>query len=71
MRLIVDRFEGEYAVCEDENKNMVSILKAELPEDAQEGSVLQVNDGSVTVDREETDNRKRRIKGKMDGMWDK
>ena len=34
MRLVIDRFEGAYAVCEDENKNIVNILKARLPKDA-------------------------------------
>lgn len=71
MRLIIDRFEGAYAVCEDENKNMVNILKAKLPKDAEEGSVLRLTDESIVIDRSETDYRGKRIKEKMDGLWDK
>lgn len=71
MRLIIDRFEGTYAVCEDENKNIVSIPKEELPKDAEEGSVLKITDESIAVDHSETYNREKRIREKMDGMWDK
>lgn len=71
MRLIIDRFEGVYAVCEDDNGNMVNVLKANLPEGAKEGSVLQVADGMITVDHDETNNRKERIKEKMNSLWEK
>lgn len=71
MRLIIDRFEDAYAVCEDENKNMVNVLKAKLPEDAKEGSILIMTYESIIVDHKETDCRKKKIKEKMDGMWDK
>lgn len=71
MRLIIDRFEGAYAVCEDENKNMVNILKTEIPKNAKEGSVLEMTGESITVNYNETDCRKKKIKGKMDSMWDK
>lgn len=71
MRLIIDRFEGEHAVCEDENRNMINILKSELPKGAFEGSVLDVKDGMIIVDHIETINREKRIKEKMAGMWDK
>ena len=70
MRLIIDRFEGDYAVCEDENKNMVNVLKAKLPKDAEEGSVLETTDVLIIVDHKETDRIKKRIKEKMNGMWD-
>lgn len=70
MRLVIDRFEGAYAVCEDENKNMVAVLKTKLPEDAKEGSVLKTAGESIIVDQAETNYIKKRIKEKMDAMWD-
>lgn len=27
MKLIIDRFEGKYVICEDEDCNMINILK--------------------------------------------
>jgi hypothetical protein len=71
MRLIVDRFEGSYAVCEDEEKNMVSILKAELPDDAKEGSVLICDNGIIYVDNAQTAERAEKIKKLMDDLWEK
>lgn len=71
VKLIIDRFEGDYAVCEDENKNIVSVLKAKLPKYAEEGSALEITDGFITVDQKETACRKKIIKEKMDGLWDK
>ncbi|NLX71414.1 MAG: DUF3006 domain-containing protein [Clostridiales bacterium] len=70
MRLIIDRFEGDYAVCEDENMNMVNIEKTKLPEDAREGFVLIVQGGRIKIDYDETAERKKRIKEKMDSIWD-
>jgi len=40
MRLIVDRFEGDFAVCENENKEMINVCRSELPADVKEGDVL-------------------------------
>ncbi len=40
MKLIIDRFEGDYAVCEREDKTMMDIERSKLPEGVKEGSVL-------------------------------
>ena len=51
MFYIVDRFEGNYAVCECEDKKMVDIPKSELPQGVKEGSKIEkVSDGYVLVD---------------------
>lgn len=70
MRLIIDRFEGSYAVCEDENKNMLSIPRSKLPIGINEGSVLIASESGITVDYEETAQRAERIKKKMDGLFE-
>ncbi len=41
--LVLDRFEGDFAVCEDLNLNMVNIHKELIPIDAPEGAVLLVD----------------------------
>ena len=55
MRVIIDRFEAEYAVVELEDGSMALMATKLLP-GAKEGDVVL-----ITVDREETARRKRLI----------
>ncbi len=57
MQIIIDRFEGELAIVELENKTMVNIPKVLLPSDSLEGDVI-----TVEVDRGETARRVANIK---------
>ena len=54
MKYIIDRFENEFAICEDENKKMIEIKKEDLPLNAKEGDVLNLTDGTFSIDSEET-----------------
>lgn len=64
--LIIDRFEENFAACEDDDGNFFSIDISELPAEASEGDVLKVDDsGSISADKAETENRKNRIREKM------
>lgn len=54
MKYIIDRFENEFAICEDENKKMIEIKKEDLPLNAKEGDVLNLKDGTFSIDSEET-----------------
>jgi hypothetical protein len=40
MKVVIDRFEGEIAVIELENGDMVDIPKKILPNNAKEGSIV-------------------------------
>lgn len=53
--LIIDRFEGDYAVCEDEKLNMVNVKKTLIPADAPEGAELNNNYGIIEYDKNDTD----------------
>lgn len=55
--LVIDRFEGEWAVLEYEGKTF-NLPRSLLPKDAGEGSVVRI---SVTVDKEATDARAKAI----------
>ena len=57
MELIVDRLEEEYIVCEDENKNIVNILKDEVEDEVKEGDILIFVDGKYIVNKEKMYNR--------------
>ncbi|WP_186429498.1 DUF3006 domain-containing protein [Clostridium sp. BSD9I1] len=66
MKVIIDRFEGDFAVCEKENKAMIDIPKEILPEEAKEGDVLNIN---ISIDTEETENRKKIIEELTKDIW--
>ena len=65
MKVIIDRFEGNFAVCETENKEMMNIERSQLPEGAKEGDVLLMNSaGNIRIDAKETAERNHRKKEK-------
>jgi len=61
--LIIDRFEGDFAVVETSD-GFINIPKKDLPCNAKEGDVLSVN-----IDSNETDSRKKRIEGMMNNLF--
>lgn len=60
MRFTVDRFEGEFAVVELENRDMLDIPKILLPKDTEEGDIL-----IIVRDDYETRERNKRIEKKF------
>ena len=65
MKVIIDRFEGDYAVVELPDMTMVDMPRSLIPEGAKEGYVLVIG-----IDPDETDKRKERIKKLMDDLWE-
>ena len=70
MQVMIDRFEGSFAVCEDENRKMINIEKARLPKEAKEGNVILIRGDKIEIDYNETEKRKDRIKKMMDSLWE-
>ena len=71
MKVIIDRFEGDYAVCEKENQEMVHIEKVRIPTGAKSGDFLTIrDDGIIALDKDETERRKKRIEKLMEDMWE-
>lgn len=69
--LSVDRFEGNYVICEDEEKKFFAIEKAEAPVDTVEGDILRItDDGVVEIDREETARRKKAASSRQKRVWE-
>lgn len=64
MKIIIDRFEGDLAVVELENKTTVNIPKQIIPNGANEGSVI-----TIEIDHSETEMRKQGILHKMNELW--
>lgn len=70
MKITIDRFEGEFAVCEKEDRKMVDIEKSKLPTKSKEGDVLNINSDRITIDHEETEKRKKEIEELTKDLWE-
>ena len=68
--IYIDRLEGEFAVCEEDN-NMVKIKRSSLPEKAKEGDVLKIVECGYEIDEEETKKRKEEIFKLQDDIFSK
>lgn len=69
MKVILDRFEGDYAVCEKEDRTMLEILKSEIPVDAKESDVLIIENGAIIINHEVTEKRRKEIEEMTKGLW--
>ena len=55
MTYTIDRFEAEYAICENrETREIVDIPIANIPIDAKEGDILLFSEGVYRIDHKET-----------------
>lgn len=61
MYISVDRFEGDFAICECKNLKIIKILKSKLPADVHEGDVLDIDEKICVIDSDETLRKKREI----------
>lgn len=64
MKVIIDRFEGEYAVVEIEVAKYVNIPKILLP-NSKEGDVIKIE-----IDKKETEERKKNIQKLMNTVFE-
>jgi len=69
MKVIIDRFEGIYAVCEKEDGSMINIEKDKIGKDSKEEDVLLVTENGITIDEEATRNRKEEIEKLTKDLW--
>jgi len=69
MKVIIDRFEGNFAVCEKEDRQMLDIEKSKIPNTAKEGDVLIITNDKITIDVEDTKKRKKEIEDLTKDMW--
>jgi hypothetical protein len=66
IKVIIDRFEGDYAIVELPEKTMVNMPKKLIPQGAREGNVI-----SIQIDTDETTARKKNIDKLIDEVWEK
>ena len=64
MKLVIDRFEGAFAVVELPNGQMIDCPKALFPDNAKEGSIL-----NITVDEKATDTKLKEVTSRMNKLF--
>ncbi len=62
--MIIDRFEGEYAVVELDDSTFVNIPKRILPNNAKEGDFI-----TIGIDKEKTKNKAKEIDNRLKGLF--
>lgn len=71
-KFTIDRFEGNYAICEQEDQSTVSVPKYKLPLGCKEGDCLVLDeDGMFQPDREEKTVKEKRIRDKMNRIFER
>lgn len=70
MKYIIDRFENDIAVCEDETKTMIEIPIQQLPTNAKSGDILSNQFGYFEILEEETKIRREEIRKKMQKLFE-
>ncbi|KEZ88426.1 MULTISPECIES: DUF3006 domain-containing protein [Clostridia] len=68
MKYTIDRISEIIVICEDENGDMVKVQASALPEGVREGDILTEADGTWTLELEETERRRQRIREKLRGL---
>ncbi|WP_313180639.1 DUF3006 domain-containing protein [Lacrimispora sp.] len=68
MKYTIDRIGETVIVCEDENGDMLKVQASELPEGVREGDILTETEGTWTLEKEETERRRQRIREKLRGL---
>lgn len=70
MVVIIDRFEGGFAVCEKEDRTMINIEKSRLPSGVKEGDSLIINDEGIFIFiPRDQDFHKEKIRCLMEELW--
>lgn len=66
----IDRFEGDFAICEDrKTKKMINIEKSLLPIEATEGDIIKFENGKYILDVIQTKKEKEEIKNLVDNLF--
>lgn len=68
--LVIDRFEGNIAICEDRKTGRIKEIEVEkIEQGLQEGSVIKKENGKYVQANEKQEEIENRIKEKMNEIW--
>ena len=66
----IERFEENIVVLENrENQKMINVGRDKIPEGVKEGDIVRVINGKILKDEKKTEEVSKRIKNKMDDLW--
>jgi len=69
MKLIVERFEGGFALCEDmETGGRITLAQSEIPKGVREGDVLIREGDGYAIDTAATEERRARMRSRFDRL---
>lgn len=69
MQYIIDRFEGDFAICETEKMEFIEIHKSKIPVSAKEGDVLVKENNAYRISENRTAERKKCIDEKLKKLF--
>lgn len=69
MKYIIDRFEGDYAILEGPDRETKQVRKTDLDQEAREGSLVREEDGHYILDKDGTEERRKKIQDKFDSLF--
>jgi len=64
MKFAIDRYEGDFAVLESKEGEITRVPKNVIPQNAVEGDII-----SIEIDSNETRNRQKSIRNKMEQLF--
>lgn len=68
--LVIDRFEGDFAVCENrQTLEIENIEKSKLPENIKEGDIIKSKNNQYELDEQSKSEIEERIKNKMKNLF--
>ncbi|OYO43016.1 hypothetical protein C8E03_11626 [Lachnotalea glycerini] len=67
MKLVIDRFEGKFAVCVQED-HVINIPRYKIPIEAKDGDCIEMENGFFVVRKEETEDKRYKVKKFMDEL---
>ena len=68
-KYIIDRFEGQFAICETSDLEYINISKELLPKRVKEGDVLLFDGEKYYIDIKENLKRKKEIEELTKDLW--
>ena len=68
MKYVIDRFEGDYAVCENDDLKRINVEKSRLPRGVKEGSTIEIDEAGEIALIDDAE-RVKRIADKMKSVW--
>lgn len=66
----IDRFEGDFAICENKQTNeMVNIEKSLLPNNSKEGDIIKLENGIYVLDVQSTNKEQEEVKNLVNNLF--